>query len=100
MRGVMTADAVNGDDLPTRFVKPINNVAADKPRSASDEYRSPHVHSTMEPSSWASNSRTIVAGFPATSEYGGTSLVTIVPAAMMLPFPIVTPFRIVLLRPI
>ena len=39
-------------------------------------------------------SRITRAGFPTTTEFGGTLLVTTEPAPITAPFPIVTPFRI------
>ena len=42
----------------------------------------------------------ILAGFPPTTEYGGTDWVTIAPAATILPFPMVTQSMIGLLHPI
>ncbi|HAH1745245.1 TPA: hypothetical protein GE558_02635 [Escherichia coli] len=41
-----------------------------------------------------------LAGTPPTIAYGGTSLVTTEPAAMMAPVPILTPAKIVHLEPI
>lgn len=43
---------------------------------------------------------TILAGFPATTEKSGTSFVTTLPAPTMAPFPIVTSFRMMALKPI
>jgi len=42
----------------------------------------------------------IFAGFPAARHFGGISLVTIAPAAITAPSPIVTPFNMIALAPI
>ena len=42
----------------------------------------------------------ILAGLPATTEYGGISLVTVLPAATTDPFPTVTPAKMMLLEAI
>lgn len=43
---------------------------------------------------------TIFAGLPATTQFAGTSFVTIAPAATTAPLPIVTPFSIIAFVPI
>ena len=42
----------------------------------------------------------ILAGLPPTNEYGGTLLVTTLPAATIVPSPTVTPFKIIAFAPI
>ena len=42
----------------------------------------------------------ILAGFPPTIAYGGTSFVTTAPAAIIAPFPMVTPEHIIAPNPI